>query len=161
MAPTSLLIPKKQQYHLYGKEQYNKSLQTNNWSEEWCCFCPQSFLSSNHSRFTNRSLASGGSNSFLLMGSRERNREKGENKWIKKIRKQNKYILGHNTLTQQVLQIVAPAHVIWIILHVLSLRNAQVPIDFHGIYFFILWKSKDCLVTNIFQNIIFYVQQNK
>lgn len=56
----------------------------------------------------NRSLASGGSNSFLLMGSRERETGR-KGKINKKERKQNKYILGRNTLKQQVLQIVAPA----------------------------------------------------
>ncbi len=40
------------------------------------------------------------------------------------------------------------------------------PIDFHGIFFFILWRPmglSSCLVTffNILQNILFYIQQKK
>ncbi len=38
------------------------------------------------------------------------------------------------------------------------------PIDFHSLYFFLLWKSMgagNCLITNIFQNIFFRVKQKK
>ncbi len=46
----------------------------------------------------------------------------------------------------------------------LVIRQLTAPIDFHSLYFFLLWKSMgaaNCLITNIFQNIFFCVKQKK